>query len=239
MTNDWYASLSPERLKIEQERRREKYNSISPEEKKIRSDKRKERDRKKMSKWTPEQWSIHRQKLRKRWKKYYDNLSSEEKETLREKIKLWKREDWHSLSPEKRQEELDRLKTMYIENRKNPEKVESERVRLKMDKQTIKRIVFTHYCNGEPHCMNPKCEVPGGTKNINGLCLEHINGGGHKHSKEINRTGTAYYRWVIQQGYPDGFQIFCATCNQVKKIEQEEDRKARTIRLKNNEASTK
>jgi hypothetical protein len=120
---------------------------------------------------------------------------------------------------------------MYEENRKNPDFIESERLRQKMDKQTVKRMVFSHYCKGEPHCLNPLCEVPGGVKNINGLCLEHINGDGYiQRSQGIK--GTTLYRWVIQQGYPDNFSVWCATCNQIKKIEQEEDRKARLEKQK-------
>lgn len=42
------------------------------------------------------------------------------------------------------------------------------------------------------------------------LTIDHINGGGNKHRKEI---GTRLYRWLIKNNFPNGFQVSCMNCN--------------------------
>jgi len=49
------------------------------------------------------------------------------------------------------------------------------------------------------------------------LVIDHINGGGNQHRKEIKRSGSdSFYRWIRDNNYPDGFQILCANCNMAK-----------------------
>lgn len=55
------------------------------------------------------------------------------------------------------------------------------------------------------------------------LAIDHINGGGTKERKDI---GGGYYSYVlkkIKSGSLD-YQILCCNCNQIKKIEQSEER---------------
>jgi hypothetical protein len=47
------------------------------------------------------------------------------------------------------------------------------------------------------------------------LCIDHINGGGCKHRKEIG-GGSYFYVWLKKNNYPDGFQVLCHNCNQAK-----------------------
>lgn len=45
------------------------------------------------------------------------------------------------------------------------------------------------------------------------LEIDHVNGGGHKHRKEVS-GGTAMYHWLKRNGYPqDEYQILCRNCN--------------------------
>jgi hypothetical protein len=44
------------------------------------------------------------------------------------------------------------------------------------------------------------------------LAIDHINGGGGKHRKEIG-YGTAYFSWLKKQGYPSGYRVLCHNCN--------------------------
>jgi hypothetical protein len=44
------------------------------------------------------------------------------------------------------------------------------------------------------------------------LTIDHINGGGNAHAREIGR-GVALYRWLRRYGFPEGFQVLCANCN--------------------------
>jgi hypothetical protein len=46
------------------------------------------------------------------------------------------------------------------------------------------------------------------------LCIDHINGGGYQHRKQIG-TGS-FYRWLRSNGFPSGFQVLCYNCNMGK-----------------------
>lgn len=49
------------------------------------------------------------------------------------------------------------------------------------------------------------------------LTLDHVNGGGNRHRKEIGGSGSGsgekIYRWLRDQNYPPGFQVLCWNCN--------------------------
>ena len=46
------------------------------------------------------------------------------------------------------------------------------------------------------------------------LSIDHIDGDGSKHRKEIGaRTSDEFYRWLKQNNYPEGFQVLCFNCN--------------------------
>lgn len=53
------------------------------------------------------------------------------------------------------------------------------------------------------------------------LVIDHIEGDGAVHRAQI-RKGTRWaagawtYRWLIENGYPEGFQVLCANCNMAK-----------------------
>ena len=46
------------------------------------------------------------------------------------------------------------------------------------------------------------------------LSVDHINGNGCKHRREIGvRTSQEFYCWLKQNNYPEGFQVLCFNCN--------------------------
>ena len=47
------------------------------------------------------------------------------------------------------------------------------------------------------------------------LTIDHINGGGSKHRKEIEKGkgGCQLYYWLKREGYPPGYQVLCYNCN--------------------------
>jgi hypothetical protein len=56
-----------------------------------------------------------------------------------------------------------------------------------------------------------------GISNIDFLSIDHINGGGNKHRKEIGvSAGNTFYRWLIRNNFPDGFRTLCYNCNSYK-----------------------
>jgi hypothetical protein len=67
--------------------------------------------------------------------------------------------------------------------------------------------VFTHY--------GTVCVCCGETL-VEGLTIDHINGDGAQHRKEIGVGGLSLYRWLIKHNYPEGFQTLCFTCNFAK-----------------------
>ena len=54
-----------------------------------------------------------------------------------------------------------------------------------------------------------KCECCG-EKRIEFLCIDHINGGGTKHHKEIK---SQIHNWLKRNGWPKGYRVLCYNCN--------------------------
>jgi len=47
------------------------------------------------------------------------------------------------------------------------------------------------------------------------LAIDHINGGGSRHRKEVIR-GSDQAAWLIKHGFPDGFRLLCHNCNMAR-----------------------
>lgn len=43
------------------------------------------------------------------------------------------------------------------------------------------------------------------------LAIDHINGGGIRHRKQLKITKIA--RWLARNGFPDGYRVLCHNCN--------------------------
>ena len=68
--------------------------------------------------------------------------------------------------------------------------------------------VLSHYSQGKLTCAC--CDE----SMYEFLCLDHIDGGGTQHRKEL---GTKYiYAWLIRNNYPEGYQVMCHNCNMAK-----------------------
>ncbi len=53
------------------------------------------------------------------------------------------------------------------------------------------------------------------------LTLDHIDGGGNKHRKELKDNkgvggGHSFYAWLKRNDYPEGYQVLCFNCNFAK-----------------------
>lgn len=84
-----------------------------------------------------------------------------------------------------------------------------------MQKRNQERRLFAlKYLSGEiPFCAC--C----GEKHLEFLSIDHINGGGNKHRKEmVNQGGSGgnIYWWLIKNDFPPGFQVLCHNCNMAK-----------------------
>ena len=104
-------------------------------------------------------------------------------------------------------------------------------------KNKLKYEVFSHYCQSQ----SPKCYC--GESDLSLLTIDHIKGKGNKHRKKLGMNGGGYnfYRWLIKNDYPEGFQVLCFN-HQFKKKHQEcrvKDPTKIQKRLKNNHMSLK
>jgi hypothetical protein len=62
-----------------------------------------------------------------------------------------------------------------------------------------------------------------GFSDINALSIDHINGGGSRHRRELSiSSGSSFYRWLEINDFPEGFQTLCMNCQYTKKKENKE-----------------
>lgn len=72
--------------------------------------------------------------------------------------------------------------------------------------EALRGTVFGHY--------GRECACCGSTDQ---LTVDHVNGGGTAHRLQINRGGGHhFYSWLIENGFPGGFQTLCMPCNSSK-----------------------
>jgi hypothetical protein len=69
-----------------------------------------------------------------------------------------------------------------------------------------KKKVFDHYgrrgsCCGEDH--------------IEFLSIDHITGHGNQQRKDFG-THIVLYHWLVNNGFPEGYQVLCMNCNHAK-----------------------
>lgn len=75
-----------------------------------------------------------------------------------------------------------------------------------------KMMVLTYYGNGKPVCVLCGYSIPAA------LSIDHIRGGGAKHRREYRlSSGSAFYRWLVQNDFPDGFRTLCMNCQMIEK----------------------
>ena len=105
----------------------------------------------------------------------------------------------------------------YAKRRLDPEYRRKERERLSSSNHRMRqrgyfreyykrqRAKVIEYYGGRCMCC--------GEKEDKFLAIDHMNGGGRKHYKEI---GQRLYSWLIANKMPEGFQVLCHNCNMAK-----------------------
>jgi hypothetical protein len=73
----------------------------------------------------------------------------------------------------------------------------------------VKHSLLKYYGGNTPKCVCCK------QAQLEFLSLDHINGGGKKHQRDVGR-GSTFYRWIIDNNYPSIFQVMCHNCNHAK-----------------------
>lgn len=67
-----------------------------------------------------------------------------------------------------------------------------------------KEKIINHYGGKCACCEETKLDF---------LVLDHINGGGTQHRKEIGIGGSKMYCWILKNNYPKIFRVLCHNCN--------------------------
>lgn len=88
--------------------------------------------------------------------------------------------------------------------------IEKRRSRHKEYIQELKSDVLTHYGNNELKCV--LC----GFDNPLALTIDHTNGGGAIHRKQLGGGGMKVYLWLKRNDYPKGYRTLCSNCQLIE-----------------------
>ena len=105
---------------------------------------------------------------------------------------------------------------MYIIEKRN--KVGRKWTQAEVSRRHIMRLkcaVMNVLTNGEGTCR--QC----GQGDIDVLTVDHIENDGFKHRKQLGKRdlcGDHFYRWLVKNDYPPGYQVLCMNCNMKKEI---------------------
>ena len=80
-------------------------------------------------------------------------------------------------------------------------------------RQSMRMAAFRAYCGENIHCM---CLGGCSTNEPKFLAIDHIEGGGREHRRQIGTNGLGIYSWLRANKYPPGFQVLCHNCNLAK-----------------------
>ncbi len=72
----------------------------------------------------------------------------------------------------------------------------------------LKAEVYSHYGMSCRSC---------GFSDPRALSIDHINGGGGEHCRQIGGSGKTFYRWLRNNSFPDDFQVLCMNCQWIKR----------------------
>lgn len=87
----------------------------------------------------------------------------------------------------------------------------SVRERVRKHAELLRNAVFGHY--------GWTCACCGTS---DGLTIDHVNGDGKAHREQLfsgkrGGQGSQFYRWLIKNNFPEGYQTLCRPCNASKK----------------------
>ena len=73
-------------------------------------------------------------------------------------------------------------------------------------KDNLRNLVYAHYSEGLMKC---NCC---GESTYRFLTLDHIEGGGNEHRKQVGGS-VAVLKDIVKNDYPEGYQVLCFNCN--------------------------
>jgi len=152
---------------------------------------------------TNHNWGTHSQKKHyykcNDCKKSYDKqYYSEHKEKIKQRTRSWQKQNLEKMRETQRR---------YYKN--NREKI---RKYIRDRRAKFRRMVLLHYSHEMMKCA--KC----GFDDERALSIDHINGGGTQHRKQV-KSGGNFNEMLVREGYPEGYQILCMNCQFIKNRE--------------------
>lgn len=103
----------------------------------------------------------------------------------------------HKHDPEFKKARADYSHAWHLRNQ------ERNNSRIRADHRRLRMACLEHYGGRCACCGEARYEF---------LAIDHINGGGGKHRKEVGTSKME--RWLIRNGFPAGFRVLCHNCNQ-------------------------
>jgi hypothetical protein len=64
-----------------------------------------------------------------------------------------------------------------------------------------------------------KCDICG-ELHIEFLCIDHIDDNGASHRRELGPGGGRIYRYLLNNNFPEGYQVLCNNCNYLKEYDR-------------------
>lgn len=139
--------------------------------------------------------------------KSVDNFDKHE--STKDKLQNWCRDCKNARRRELRKLKVGCYANEYQNNR------ESHLATCKRRNMRHREMVISHY-------SPKKCCTSCGFSDMRALSIDHINGDGANHRRELK--GKSFYKWLIDNKYPRGFQVLCMNCQFIKRHEQNEYR---------------
>ena len=125
----------------------------------------------------------------------------------REKIRQWNR-DYYQREHEKRLASRAKSTQKHYESVREDIKIRNRQRRQKVREQLL-------------DALGRKCARCGYDADVRALQIDHVNGGGCKERKDFP-SRDAYYNYILQSAKDGAYQILCANCNVIKRIEEKE-----------------
>ena len=156
-----------------------------------------------MREWRAKNEEKNKLYQREYFKQYY---TSEKREEARERARKWYKDNKEKVKEWGKRYYEDNKETVNERNKiwaaKNPESLRKSRKKFTRKR---KEYIIAYYSNN-----TNKCECCN-ESNIEFLTVDHINGDGAQHRREIG--GGHLYHWLTKNKYPEGFRILCLNCN--------------------------
>lgn len=121
----------------------------------------------------------------------------------RERLRLWSKNYWRK----HQQSYRVKARESYYRNR------DSILAHHKQSYIRDKQRVYEHYSLNGIKCACCGCYDEWA------LSIDHIKNNGKEERREFKQgTGSSFYKWLIKNNFPDGYQVLCRNCNWGKKI---------------------